>query len=359
MDIFKLAFETTVVGLLAFLWIALAAYLLFPALVTDLWNKQIPEYKNQTLLGVAALTTAYVLGSAILPISNQLVNDEHWPLTENAIRCQVLTHQEQLLNNIYYSALPKDDKKLSLDKLRPVHCSYWAPVFAPVRTAGLGEQQHIHIGKRIVKFLSLWVGMDDKPQENDEAAFLRCEKAPVQGVDCDQFKQKKILALFALEESAALNQGSDKTERLRQLHERIVVLRGAVFSGFALFFVCLCAYFAPETGDKQHRIRTWSGILLGLGFLAFALINGYRDLKNQNIFDTPVLEGLLAAITILGVILLWRGLETSEFHKKRYVMVALFLAGLAYGGWMWSEIIYDQEVLNSFAVLQINLAAPK
>ena len=40
-------------------------------------KKKIPEYNNQTLLGVAALTAAYVLGSAILPISNQLVNDEH------------------------------------------------------------------------------------------------------------------------------------------------------------------------------------------------------------------------------------------------------------------------------------------
>ncbi len=33
MDIFKLAFETTVVGLLAFLWTGLAAYLLYPEFV--------------------------------------------------------------------------------------------------------------------------------------------------------------------------------------------------------------------------------------------------------------------------------------------------------------------------------------
>jgi hypothetical protein len=350
MDIFKLAFETTVVGLLAFLWIALATYLLFPAFVRTLVQERLPAYANQTLLSVAALTAAYCLGSAILPIANQLVNDDHWPLTENAIRCQVFTRQEQLLENTYYSALPKD-KNLSLEKLRPIHCSYWAPVFAPARTAGLGEQ-HIQIGKRIWKFLNLWVGVDEKPDEDDKTAFARCEKAQAPGQDCDEFKQKRILALFQLQEKAALNLGSDKTERLRQLHERIVVLRGAVSSGFVLFLICLFAFFAREPGQKAHWISTACGILLGLVFAAFALLNGYRDLIHANIFDIPVLESLLAVITIFGGFLVWQGSETRQFQRKRYLLLAIFFAGLSYGGWMWSEIIYDQEVINSFTVLQ-------
>ena len=353
MDIFKLAFETTVVGLLAFLWIGLATYLLFPVFVRALLNDKIPAYANQTLLSVAALTAAYCLGSAILPIANQLVNDNHWPLTENAIRCQVFTRQEQLLENIDYKALPKD-KDLTLGTLQPIHCSYWAPVFAPTRTSGLGNKL-VQIAMRIPLFLRLWIGVDERPDENDKALAARCGKEQTPTRACDEFKQKRILALFQLEESAALNQGLDKTERLRQLHERIVVLRGAVFSGFVLFLVCLCAYFARESGGKAHWIRTGCGFLLALGFTAFALLNGYRDLKHGDIFDIPVLESLLAAITIFGVFLVWRGLETREFHKKRYLLVALFLAGLAYGGWMWSEIIYDQEVINSFTVLQ---AAP-
>jgi len=158
--------------------------------------------------------------------------------------------------------------------------------------------------------------------------------------------------LFQLQESAVLNQSSDKTERIRQLHERIVVLRGAVFSGFALFFVCLCAYFARESGGKAHWLRTGCGILLALIFTVFALHNGYRDLVNGNIFDIPVLESLLAVITIFGVFVVCRGLETRQFQNKRYLLIALFFLGLAYGGWMWSEIIYDQEVMSSFAVLQ-------
>ncbi len=332
MDIFKLAFETTVVGLLAFLWIGLATYLLFPAFVTALVKERIPAYSNQTLLGVAALTAAYCLGSAILPVANQLVNDEHWPLTESAIRCQVFTGQEQLLENIHYTALPKD-KGLSLQNLRTIHCSYWAPVFAPTQTSGL-RHKLIPIAMRIPLFFRLWVGVEGETGKDDQTIAEKCEKEQTPTRECDEFKQKRILALFQIEESAVLNQISDKTERLRLLHERIVVLRGAVFSGFVMLFVCLC------------------GIVLALIFTVFALHNGYRDLENANIFDIPVLESLLAVITIFGVFLVCRGLETRQFQKKRYLLIALFFAGLAYGGWMWSEIIYDQGVMSSFAVLQ-------
>jgi hypothetical protein len=357
MDIFKLAFETTVVGLLAFLWIGLATYLLFPAFVTALVKEKIPAYGNQTLLGVAALTAAYCLGSAILPVANQLVNDEHWPLTESAIRCQVFTGQEQLLENIDYTALPKD-KGLSLQNLHPIHCSYWARVFAPTEASGLGHKL-IAVAKRIPLFLRLWVGVEDQTEKDDNAIAATCKKEETPTKGCDKFKQKRILALFQIEESAVLNQISDKTERLRLLHERIVVLRGAVFSGFVLFFVCLCAYFARETGDNAHWIRTGFGILLAAVFTIFALHNGYRDLENGSIFDIPVLESLLAAITIFGVFLVCRGLQTRQFQKKRYLLIALFFAGLAYGGWMWSEIIYDQEVISSFAVLQSEAATQK
>jgi len=36
--------------------------------------------------------------------------------------------------------------------------------------------------------------------------------------------------------------------------------------------------------------------------------------------------------------------------KKRYLFVIIFFALLAYGGWMSSEILYDQQVISSLAV---------
>src|SRR5260370_30789134 len=105
MDVFKLAFETIVVGLLAFLWLGVATYLLSPDFLTDLLSRRLPAFAkdNATLLSVALLTLAYCLGSAILPIANQLVKDEHSPLSQSAVRCEVFTPQQRLLEPIQFT----------------------------------------------------------------------------------------------------------------------------------------------------------------------------------------------------------------------------------------------------------------
>jgi hypothetical protein len=330
MDVFKLAFETIVVGLLAYVWLGVATYLLSPDFLTDLLLRRVPAYAkdNQTLLSVALLTLAYCLGSAILPIASQLVNDEHWPLPENAIRCQVFTQQQVLLRGIGYTAVPQPltqkDQQLTEEDFNPSHCSHWAPMLDR------------RIGHRLSTFLRLWA-----PSPFKKAVKLTPEDDP---------KKDRILSLFEFQENKILNDGSDKAELLRQLHERIVVLRGAVFSGFLLSLICIFAYFARAYGHPAHWMRTVCGTLLAICFAVFAILNGWQDLMSQYIFDIPVLEGLVAAIVIFGAVLVVRGVKTNLFLKKRYLIVVIFFAALAYGGWMSSEIIYDQQVINSFAV---------
>jgi hypothetical protein len=325
MDVFKLAFETIVVGLLAFLWLGVATYLLSPDFLTDFLSRRLPAFAkdNATLLSVALLTLAYCLGSAILPIANQLVNDEHWPLSESAVRCQVFTQQQRLLERIKFTALPNNPPA---SDFAPVHCSYWAPVF----------ERRIRDG--IFIFLKLWA----------PPLLIKQDHSALD----DETKKGRLLSLFQLQESKLLNQGSDTAVLLRQLHERIVVLRGAVFSGFVLSLTCLFAYFARVYGQPAHWIKTICGALLGICFAVFAFLNGCQDLMNKNIFDIPVLEGLVAAITIFGAALIIRGVKTQLFMKKRYLFAIIFFALLAYGGWMSSEIIYDQQVIGSLAVPQ-------
>jgi hypothetical protein len=323
MDVFKLAFETIVVGLLAFVWLGVATYPLSPDFLTDLLSRRLPVFAkdNSTLLSVALLTLAYCLGSAVLPIANQLVNDEHWPLSESAVRCQVFVQHQRLLQRIAYTALPKD---IPSSDFAPVHCSYWAPVFEG------------RIGDRILTFLKLWA----------PSLLIKQDHSALD----DETKKDRLLSLFQLQESRLLNQGSDTAVLLRQLHERIVVLRGAVFSGFALSLTWLFAYFARVYDRPAHWIKTICGALLAICFAAFAFLNGCQDLMNRNIFDIPVLEGLVAVITIFGAVLIIRGVKTQLFMKKRYLFVIIFFALLAYGGWISSEILYDQQVIGSMAV---------
>jgi hypothetical protein len=332
MDVFKLAFETIVVGLLAFLWLGVATYLLSSDFLTDLLSRRLPAFArdNQTFLSVGVLTVAYCLGSAILPIATQLLNDEHWPFPENAIRCQVFTQQQILLNAIDYTALPKH---LSSNDLLHVRCSYWAPVAED------------GVGHGIWNFLWLWAPSPFKKQEHSATG--------------NAVKKDIILSLFQLQESRLLNQATDTAELLRQLHERIVVLRGTVFSGFLLSLICLFAYFAPAYGHPAHRIRTVCGTLLAICFAIPALLNGWQDLLKGNIFDIPVLEGLVVSIITFGAILVVRGVKTQLFLKKRYLFTVIFFTAFAYAGWLSSEILYDQQVISSFATLKSDTAFPE
>src|SRR5260370_13260714 len=121
MDVFKLAVETTSVGILAFLWVGAAIYFLFPDFLANLTYSKVSAFAkdNQSLLGVGGLTLAYCLGSAILPISSQLVNDEHWPFPEYKIRCQSLIAERESLEQIRYTALPR---QLNQYECRPDKC---------------------------------------------------------------------------------------------------------------------------------------------------------------------------------------------------------------------------------------------
>jgi len=200
MDVFKLAFETTIVGVLAFLWIGIAIDLLLPSLLPRI-VAAVTE-KNQTLVGLGVLSLAYCLGSATLPISSQLVNDEHWPLPEDAIRCWVSIAQESQYAKIGHAELPKQYIPLS-DDLLACRCTLWDRLM-PVDPK---------TGKRGLE-LSL-----SELRGNDDA------------------KKQRILTMFQLREAKVMNQSPEKTERIRQLHERIVVLRGAVLQASVLLLI--------------------------------------------------------------------------------------------------------------------------
>lgn len=299
MDVFKLAFETIIVGLLAFLWVGAAIYLLFPDFLASLTYAKVSAFAkdNQTLLSVGALTVAYCLGSAILPISSQLVNDEHWPYPEYRIRCQAVIQEQRTLEQIAYTALPSP---LKLQDLRPSKCTIYS------------EESY----------------------------------------SADVIKTSRILAFFDQQERMILNQPSENTERLKLLHQRIVVLRGASFSGCMLFLICLFAYMARVNGQSWHWKRTVWGILLVVFFAVFVLRNAWQDFRAKNVFDVPVLEGVLGTVILFGGFLVVRGVKTRLFQRERTLLVVALFAALAGAGWLTSEISYDQEVLGLLAVPQ-------
>jgi hypothetical protein len=270
MDVFKLAFETMIVGILSFAWLAIAVDLLF----SDFFVKVIQPVwdKNQTAIGAAVPSFAYCLGSAIMPISGQLVNDEHWPLPEFAIRCRVMKEENSRLNDI------RQNTELLLHHRSTEDLNVCPRSFWDVSSPEDGEMHPWTFAWRV--FLRAFRVDDGHKQNNSNA--------------------NKLLTLFQLYESKVLSQGSansDNTEFFRQQHERIVVLRGAVIGGMVLSLLCSFRViarldnqkFSWKTVDKVW-VKTVLGTGLALWFTWFSGANAHDDLKNSVIFDVPILE---------------------------------------------------------------------
>src|SRR5260370_37519061 len=93
-----------------------------------------------------------------------------------------------------------------------------------------------------------------------------------------------ILTLFGQQERTILGQTSENTDRLQQLRGRLVVLRGAAFSGCGLFLICLFAYMARRNGQFWHWKRTLWGILLAAFCAVYVLRTSYQDFRHNRIF---------------------------------------------------------------------------
>jgi len=291
--------------------------------------------QNENLIELALLSLAYCFGSAIMPIADQLLNDEHWPLPEYAIRCWVSMEENDRLKDI------SEDTELlpsykSTEDFEVCRCSYWDIFF---------KKEQDKKSQKVQKVLDIPPTWEEFKRRKDS-------------VD-DDVNREELLTLFLLYEDKVLSQGTDKTESFRQLRERIVVLRGAVTSGTVLFLLCLFRAIARSDTERfrwkvvaKAWIRTVLGALLALVFTLFSVHNALEDLQHPNIFDIPILEVLLGLTSAFGGFWVLKGAPPRSFLNTRSVFLTAFVTVFAYGGWMWSEVIYDQQIITTFALLQ-------
>ena len=159
------------------------------------------------------------------------MNDEHWPVPEDAIRCLVLEDQSNRLSGIGQIELLKPYEPG--DDFDVCHRAF----FERFREKNLATRRRTVTWDKIKDGLRITFEHRDAAQD---------EKRKIE----NDRKFENVLTKFQLIETKILSQGSDKTEKLRQLHERIVVLRGAVFSGVSLFLICLFGFIAPTNGNS-------------------------------------------------------------------------------------------------------------
>ena len=269
MDALKFAFNTLVIGALALPWLAVLMRMYFLqaedrkadghlALVSLL-----PEHARDAVLSVVILALGYFLGAAISRVSDDFFGDNDlWSFpTEPSIRKDVYFHE---------------------------YCE----------------------GHSVTEAQTL-----PAQYANLKATFCRSDLeklAAWQAVSTDVLMQ-----FFRLEEGKLLLQGDEKTTRLRELHDQIVILRGATLNGMLLSTLCLFGYFISfESGPRTWRslltTRSAAVALTAYGVCRFALHLYELRHDPDSYRDPPLAEGVMILVGIAGAL----GKATAESRRK-------------------------------------------
>jgi hypothetical protein len=177
-------------------------------------------------------------------------------------------------------------------------------------------------------------------------------------------QQNRAGDVFHVHEATVLLKGTDPTERIRQFHDQIVVLRGATFNGMLVSSLCMFWWVS-----KFRSRWRWAVLFLFLFPGAVASVNHLRD----HAHDPPYMEFTFLSLAGAGGWLLWQrrqkknepdgepgtqnGLTLRPQGKIPfvYLFLAAFLTFTAFLGWWATQVLYDQQVIYSYKALSETL----
>jgi len=149
--------------------------------------------------------------------------------------------------------------------------------------------------------------------------------------------------IFRLQESTLLLQGGEKTETLTQLRAQISILRGAAFDGLLVFALCLFGWCGKQ---PSGGLIWW--IMPALFFVGGSLVL-IHHLYHKGFDDPPFMEFTFIVLGLAGGYMRRKGAPPRPYGAG--VLLSLLLSGIAYFGWWWTEVLYDEQILHSFYAL--------
>lgn len=320
MQALSIAFDTIIVGALALPWVFFAADLFFlkserdDKLAKDAWES-VPV-KATAAIGVILFAVTYFLGSAISRTAQDFFNDNdllNWP-TEDDIRTSGYCNEApEMFRELGPEITPSDFDECTTKSSAGEGLPHAAPTMAAATNTNTPK----------------WRTRD--------YCF---------GKGCNKYSEKlveKTQRVFQLQESALLLNGQDRTERLRQLHDQIGVLRGAAFDGLLAVTLCLFCLLARQE-ERVRRRLLWLVPLLCL------LLGGYAlraHLKRAGINEAPIMEVTLILLGAVGVCGVYNGESRTWYRPRLFILLLLFLI-IAYLAWWRTEAQYNQQVIYSF-----------
>jgi hypothetical protein len=297
MEALKLAFDTMIVGVLALPWLMIV-FRVFSrdsgaaSIETIIpFFSHVPKEIKGPFISIMAIAMGYLLGAAISRVSFDFFDDELWLKmpTVHGIRDNVYCDEHDVV------ARPTDPA-------------------CPVA------------------------------KEKEVDSYLLRFSCPI--------ANKEVEEIFNLQESKLLLQGVNKIDRLEQLHQQVIVLRGAALNGILLSVLCAFGLCADWRKRLEHSRWRW---LTFLPMLVAFLVGVYFFWKHiecnlgHNLSEPPMVESASILLGLVGPLVVSRPEQPRFYFNGCLVGLTVYL--IAFGGWWWTEVMYDQLVLHSFYML--------
>lgn len=315
LDALKFAFEILIVGTLALPWLAVLHRMCSKTTSFSFQNylSTIPRGARDTLSIAVIIAFGYFLGSSVSRFSRDFFNDELWqPFpTENLIR-----------DGVYY------------DEFCTVHRNVYK---------GWDEAAHLQSPKNFCALLD----QDKKPIDDGPDVYHSFAEL-IQ--PRNQFDER-VQEVFHLQEGELLLEGTDKVDRLKQYFDQITVLRGAAFNGCILFALCAIGFFGTLWDSIAHRWLRFVALLPPAALLFYALgslIDHSSHSSTTNFYsDPPLAELVMLLLAGLGLYFVPKGEQKDKAFYARSTILAAVIAAVSFGGWWWTEVMYDDQVIHS------------
>lgn len=347
MGALTIAFDTIIVGVLALPWVVLLIHLFCFEGENRVGNvlDWVKKQEQPAAVGVLLFAMTYTLGSATSRVAQDFFNDGDLRLQIGWLLFHESVTEDRILTRVYCD---RDDNHL---------------LIAGSGNRALAEKIKDFQGQKSLCSLPLG-GLTFYKYEKKDDEFI--------GTVAD---------IFGLQENALMDKGGDFTVRLRQLHDQVMVLRGAAFNGLIGFALCLFAWGAALRREKPG---SWVGLALAPApalVFAVALIATFNHFAEHLPSDPPNMEFNLLLLAMVGAWLVWkrpsprtpdqdrakeaasgrnagRKCDWQKEHWARLVVLSAILAAAAVLGWWSTVVLYGEQVIYSYDT-QGTIAAQK
>jgi hypothetical protein len=289
MDVFKFAFETVVLGLLALPWLMIVVELIAPGSLSNGFQNggnllaSIPDTDlRRTVMSVLLFAVVYLVGSAVSPLAQNALDDDD-------LASLGLPGGRQIRHEVYN----KHDER------------FWS---------NLGLLPH-------------------------DGSYLKKNPASTQ--------LEGPTEIFRAQETSVLLEGAEKSQRTKQLHEQIMVLQGAALSALMCGLLCIFACISVRWPRS-----VWAAIapVIVLTFGGISLYHHFRE--GYRLHDPPLLELVLFLAGGVGLRTAFRTPQPRRFGTWALVALLLGMVAY-WGWWWSQVSYYEHVIHSFAALNRV------